>query len=79
MLGKLIGKSTSRAAIHKATHVPAANTDAVVTIAGVAGKQHMILGLQWSYSTSQQEVVSSSLMELPQLSILISLEQAWRL
>lgn len=52
MLGKLIGRSTARAAVLLGIHVPAANTAAIVTLAATAGKQHLVLGCQWSYSTS---------------------------
>lgn len=52
MLSKTIGDPTSRAAIKKGIHAPAANTAAIITLAATTGKQHMVLGVQWSYSVS---------------------------
>ena len=50
MLSKLVGHVSNRSAIIKASHYPASNTAAVITIAAVAGFQHFIHGVQWSYS-----------------------------
>lgn len=52
MLTNQVGHVYNRTDIIKAVHHPAADTAAVITVAGVADKQHFIHGVQWSYSTS---------------------------
>lgn len=52
MLAKIVGDSIKRVNLKKLDHQPVANTAAVATLTAVAGKQHAIHGIQWSYSTS---------------------------
>lgn len=52
MFSKEVGSPTSRTGVKKEVHHPAADTAAVVTIEAVAGRQHVVQMVQWSYSTS---------------------------
>lgn len=50
MLNKLIGRSARRSVIVKSKHYPASNTAAVITLAAVVGRSHVVQAIQWSYS-----------------------------
>ncbi len=50
MLVKQVGHISRRERILKAKHHPTSNTAAVVTLALVAGQEHVIHGVQWSYN-----------------------------
>lgn len=50
MLVKQYGFIAKRSDILKANHIPSANTAAVVTLAATTNRQHVVHGVQWSYS-----------------------------
>jgi hypothetical protein len=52
MLIKVAGQTALRDTLQSGIHVPAANTAAIITIAGVAGRKHILHQVQWSYSAA---------------------------
>lgn len=52
MLSRITGHKSNPATVLRGSHLPAANTAAVVTVAAVSGKTTAVHGVQWSYSTS---------------------------
>lgn len=52
MLVRITGHKSNPSRIVTGTHLPAANTAAVVTVTAVTGKTITLHGVQWSYSTS---------------------------
>jgi hypothetical protein len=49
-LAKLIGHVAKRSLVLLGKHHPAAATAAVITVTAVAGRVHVVQGIQWSYS-----------------------------